>query len=359
MIAVVLVGGIGTRLRPLTYALPKPMLPVVERPMIARVVEWLASHDVTTAVLSLGYQPDAFVDAFPDGSWAGVELRYAVEPEPLDTAGAIRFAACEAGVERETLVVVNGDVLTDLDLRALVAFHGEKGGEATISLTPVEDPSAYGVVPTDVSGRVLAFIEKPAREAAPTNHVNAGTYVFEPSVISRIATGRRVSVEREIFPGIVERGALFALDSASYWLDTGTPERYLRAQIDVLSGLRPDVSLPECAQREPGVYFAPGSSVDGDISGCAFVGRDASVDAGALIEDAVIGASAHVAAGARVIHSVLLPGAVIREGAVVEHSVVGPSSIVGTGAAITGGSVVGAAALVPDGTLLDSAQLPV
>lgn len=359
MIAIVLVGGEGTRLRPLTYALPKPMLPVVERPMIARVVEWLALHKVTTAVLSLGYQPDAFVDAFPDGHWAGVELHYAVEPEPLDTAGAIRFAALDAGVEQETLVIVNGDVLTDLDLGMLVEFHGRQGGEATLALTPVEDPSAYGVVPTDPSGRVLAFIEKPDREDAPTNHINAGTYVFEPSVIDRIAKGRRVSVEREIFPGLVDREALFALDSSSYWLDTGTPERYLQAQVDILSGRRPDVVLPECTCHDPGVYVAPGGVLAGDVAGCVFVGRGASVDAGASVEDAVVGASVHVARGSRIRHAVLLPGAVVREGAVVEHSVVGPSAVVGAGASIVGGSVVGAAALVPDGAVLDSARLPV
>jgi len=359
VIAVVLVGGAGTRLRPLTYALPKPMLPVVERPMIARVVEWLASYDVTTAVLSLGYQPDAFVDAFPEGRWAGVDLVYAVEPEPLDTAGAIRFAACAAGVEQETLIVVNGDVLTDLDLRELVAFHASRGGEATISLTPVDDPSAYGVVPTDDAGRVLAFIEKPKREEAPTNHVNAGTYVLEPSVISRIDEGRRVSVEREIFPRLVESKTLYALDSSAYWLDMGTPNHYLQAQFDILRGRRPGVSLPECMQHSPGVYVAPGGSLDGEVTGCAFIGREASVHLDAAIEDAVIGASAHIASGARIVHSVLLPGAVVREGAVVEHSVVGTSSVVGAGAAIRGGSVVGAAALVPDGAMLDSARLPV
>ncbi len=359
MIAIVLVGGEGTRLRPLTYALPKPMLPVVERPMIARVLEWLASHGVTTAVLSLGYQPDAFVDAFPDGSFAGVELRYAVEPEPLDTAGAIRFAAHAAEVDSETLVVVNGDVLTDLDLRSLVELHGSHGGEATIALTAVEDPSAYGVVPTDDAGRVLAFIEKPRREDAPTNRVNAGTYILDPSVLERIAPDRRVSIEREIFPELVEAKSLYALDSPAYWLDTGTPERYLQAQLDILRGRRAAAALPACTARSEGVYLAPGASLEGEVGGCVFVGRDATVEAGALVRDAVVGAAAHVAAGARVRHCVLLPGAMVRPGALVEESVVGPSAIVGEGAAVTGGSIVGAAALVLDGARLDSARLPV
>ncbi|MHB1781369.1 MAG: sugar phosphate nucleotidyltransferase [Acidimicrobiales bacterium] len=359
MNAVVLVGGEGTRLRPLTYALPKPMLPVVERPMIARVLEWLSAYGVTTAVLSLGYQPDAFVDAFPDGGWAGVELRYAVEPAPLDTGGAIRFAARAAGMDGDTMVVVNGDVLTDLDLGALVAFHRSCGGEASVALTAVEDPSAYGVVPTDADGRVLAFIEKPAREDAPTNHVNAGTYIVEPSVLDRIADGRRVSVEREVFPGLVEAKRLYALGSDAYWLDTGTPERYLRAQVDVLNGRRPDVELPECDERSAGVFVAPGGILDGDVAGCAFVGRGASVEEGSGIEDTIVGAAAHVAAGARLRHCVLLPGAIVRAGAVVEESVVGPSAVVGAGAFVTRGSVVGAAATVADGARLDSARLPV
>ncbi len=359
MIAIVLVGGQGTRLRPLTYSLPKPMLPVVERPMIARVVEWLATYGVTRAVLSLGYQPDAFVDAFPEGRFAGVELHYAVEPEPLDTAGAIRFAALDAGVEGETLVVVNGDVLTDLDLGALVTLHAARGGAATIALTPVEDPSAYGVVPTDASGRVLAFIEKPARDEAPTNHINAGTYIFEPSVVERIPSGRRVSVEREIFPQLVDAQALYALDSDAYWLDTGTPERYLRAQFDILRGLRSPGHLPACAKRSEGVFVAPGGVLDAHVAGCAFVGRSASVAGGAFVHDVVVGASAHVASGARVRDAVLLPGAVVREGATVEGSVVGPSAVIGAGAQVLSGSVVGAAALVADGAVLDSARHPV
>ena len=182
MKAVVLVGGEGTRLRPLTLSAPKQMLPIVGVPMIERVLGHLASHGIEEAVLSLGYLPDAFLEAYPDGRVAGMGLTYAVEPEPLDTAGAVRFAATFAGID-ETFVVVNGDVLTDLDLTTLVAFHRERGAEGTIALHPVADPSAFGVVPTDDHGRVLAFVEKPPRDEAPTNEINAGTYVLEPSVL--------------------------------------------------------------------------------------------------------------------------------------------------------------------------------
>ena len=210
MKAVVLVGGEGTRLRPLTLSSPKQMLPIVGVPMIERVLGHLASHGIDEAVLSLGYLPDAFMEAYPDGHAAGVRLTYAVEPEPLDTAGAVRFAATFAGVD-ETFVVVNGDVLTDLDLTALVAFHRDRGAEGTIALHPVADPSAFGVVPTDREGRVTAFVEKPPRDEAPTNEINAGTYVLEPSVLAPIPEAGRVSIERETFPAMVRDGGLFAL----------------------------------------------------------------------------------------------------------------------------------------------------
>ena len=209
MKAVVLVGGEGTRLRPLTLSAPKQMLPIVGVPMIERVLGHLASHGIDDAVLSLGYLPDAFTEAYPDGRVAGMGVTYAVEPEPLDTAGAVRFAAAFAGID-ETFVVVNGDVLTDLDLTALVAFHRERGAEGTIALHPVADPSAFGVVPTDDDGRVQAFVEKPPRDEAPTNEINAGTYVLEPSVLGRIPEGGRVSIERETFPAMVRDGGLFA-----------------------------------------------------------------------------------------------------------------------------------------------------
>ena len=191
MKAVVLVGGEGTRLRPLTLTSPKQMLPIVGVPMIERVLGQLAAHGVDEAVLSLGYLPDAFMQAYPQDRAAGVRLTYAIEPEPLDTAGAVRFAAAFAGIA-ETFVVVNGDVLTDLDLTGLVAFHREREAEGTIALHPVADPSAFGVVPTDSEGRVTAFVEKPPRDEAPTNEINAGTYVLEASVLERIPEGGRV-----------------------------------------------------------------------------------------------------------------------------------------------------------------------
>lgn len=357
MDAIVLVGGEGTRLRPLTYELPKQMLPIVERPMIIHVAEWLAAHGVTRIVLSLGYRPDAFLEAFASGSIAGVELAYAVEPEPLDTAGAVRFAAEATGV-RGTFFVLNGDVLTDMDATAFLAFHVAHGAEATIALAPVDDPSRFGVVPTDDDGRVVAFIEKPPAAEAPTNLINAGTYLLEPSVLERIAPGRRVSIERETFPALVAEGTLFAQASSEYWLDTGTPEQYIQAQIDLLAGRRRRLALPPSTELAPGVYAGPGAVLEGEAVGVAFFGDGSHVAAGAVVEDAVLGAGARLGAGAVLRRSVVLPGAVVGDGATVEDSVVGPGARLGRKAALRSATIVGARAVVADGEELDGARFP-
>jgi mannose-1-phosphate guanylyltransferase len=331
MLAVVLVGGFGTRLRPLTLTTPKPMLPVGHVPMLERVLANLARGGVTEAVLSLGFQPDAFTAAFPDGHCAGVGLHYAVEPEPLDTAGAIRFAADAVGAA-DRFVVVNGDVLTDLDVGSLVAFHEERDAEATIHLTPVDDPSAFGVVPTDADGRVIAFIEKPPRDEAPTNLINGGTYVFEASMLARIPTGRRVSVERETFPQVVADGRLFAMASDDYWLDTGRPDQYLQANLDVLDGVR-------------------------SVDRCESLGQGVQVDPGATVAHSVVGHRSRVAGGATVEGSVLLPDVVVGAGAVVEASAVGRGATLGAGARLRG-CVVGDGVVIPAGAALEGTRVP-
>jgi mannose-1-phosphate guanylyltransferase len=359
MRAVVLVGGEGTRLRPLTLTTPKQMLPIVEQPMIERVIGHLAGHGIEEAVLSLGYRPDAFMNAYPGGSIAGVRLSYAVEPTPLDTAGAIRFAA-EHGAVDDTFVVVNGDVLTDADLSALIEFHRQSGAEATIGLTPVDDPSAFGVVPTDPDGRVEAFIEKPPRDEAPTNLINAGSYVFEPSVLGRIPSGRRVSIERETFPALVAAGTLFAKGSTAYWLDTGTPDAYLRAHRDLLLGQRSGPPSPGAeldAALGTGVWRIGTVDVQSTKVVRSLFGRGASVAAGAVVDESVIGAGAVIEEGASVIGSVLLPGARVASRASVEGSVIGPGAIVGQRCVIHGLSVIGAGAVTASGTIIDGQRV--
>ena len=304
MRAVVLVGGFGTRLRPLTLQRPKQMLPVLDRPMIEWVTGWLAGNGVDEVVLSLGYRPEAFTEAYPDGTCAGVRLRYAVEPEPLDTAGAVRFAALAAGLDRadEPFLVVNGDVLTTLDIGALVALHRARGAEGTIALTPVEDPSRYGVVPIEADGRVVAFIEKPPRDQAPSNWINAGTYVLEPSVLGRIPDGRKVSIERETFPAMVAEGRLYALQSDASWVDAGTPATYLSVQLDLAArtGWQPSGVTVEPGAVLDGAVLRPGATVEaGATVRRSVIGRDARIGAGAAVTDSIVGDGARIGAGAR------------------------------------------------------------
>lgn len=359
MRAVVLVGGEGTRLRPLTLTTPKQMLPIVEQPMIERVLGQLARHGIEDAVLSLGYKPDAFIDAYPTGSVSGVRVTYAVEPDPLDTAGAIRFAADHAGID-ETFVAVNGDVLTDIDIGALVDLHRRREATGTIALTPVEDPSAFGVVPTDEEGRVTAFIEKPPRDEAPTKLINAGIYVLEPSVLSAIAPDVRVSIERETFPALVEEGSLYALGSDAYWLDTGTPDTYLRAHYDLVGGRRPGPPAPE-AELDPSlgpqVWRIGDVSVSSTGVARSLLGRGATVAENAIVTDSVIGHGAVVEEGASVADSVLLAGARVAASASVEGSIIGPDAIIGQRCVIHGLSVIGAGAVTASGTVVDAERV--
>jgi mannose-1-phosphate guanylyltransferase len=325
MRAVVLVGGFGTRLRPLTNSIPKPMLPVGHVPIIERLVANLHRGGVTQVTLALGFKPEPFLAAFPDGLIGDVEVVYAVEPEPLDTAGAIRFAADFAGID-DTFLVANGDILTDLDIAALVDFHRGHHAEATLHLTAVDNPSAFGVVDLAGDGCIRCFVEKPAPGTEPSRLINAGTYVMEPSVLQLIPAGQRVSVERDTFPRLVERGSVFAMATDDYWLDTGTVPLYLQANLDVLS-----------------------------LEHVEAVHPDARVDATAVIQRSVLAPRATVGEHARVTRSVILDGVRIGAGAVVTDSVV--MGEVGPGATVID-SVVGSEGHVAAGQRLTSARLP-
>jgi mannose-1-phosphate guanylyltransferase len=282
VIAVVLVGGEGTRLRPLTHTIPKPMLPIANRPFLEHQIAHLRAHGIDRVVLACGYRPDAIRAYF------GAELEYVVEPQPLGTGGAIAYAARALS---ETFVVANGDVLTDLDLSALVRFHRDREARMTLALHPVEDPSRYGVVVTAADGAVTAFVEKPAPGTAPAVTISAGTYVVEPAVLDLIPAGRAVSVEYEVFPLLVGAG-LYARSSDGYWRDIGTPESYLAANLE----------------RMP-----PGGLVD----------PSAQVDPAATVTGSVVGPRCRVEAGAQVSGSVLLEGAVVAAGRTVENRVMG------------------------------------
>ncbi len=330
-----LVGGEGTRLRPLTYTTPKALLPIANVPFVERQLAWLTGHGVDEAVLSLGYLPDAFIRHFADERFGDMKLRFVVEHEPLGTAGGIRFAA--EGID-ERMVVCNGDVLTDLDLRALIRFHDERGAEATIALTRVEDPSTFGVVPTQPDGEVIAFVEKPPRAQAPTDWINAGTYVLEPSVLRGIPPRLTVSIERETFPRMLEQpGRLYAVRSDAYWLDIGTPQKYFEAQLDVLAGRVGAPPAPGARERTPGVWLQSGAVVapDAVLDAPVLIGEGASVGARTRVAASVLGPGVTVGGDATVVRSVLLAGAALPPGGAAIDEVVGPEAVLPCGEGIS------------------------
>jgi mannose-1-phosphate guanylyltransferase len=317
--AIVLVGGEGTRLRPLTNTTPKPALTLVDRPFLAYMIEWLARHGVTEVVLACGFLPDVLQAALAgEEERAGASIRYVVEPRPLGTAGAIRFAADELGEELgDRFFALNGDVLTDLDLSALLGAHERSSATATIGLHPVEDSSAFGLVRSGEEGRVLEFLEKTG-ESRP-GEVNAGMYVLERSVLDLIAPGENVSIEREVFPRLVDAG-LHGLLLDGYWVDIGTPERYLQASWDILEG-NVETGVEPTA---PAALIDPGAEVDdgATVGPRAVVASGCRVGPGASVRESVLLAGSSVGENARVSGSVLAPGAEVAPGAVVEGAVV-------------------------------------
>ncbi len=317
--AIVLVGGEGTRLRPLTNSTPKPALTLVDRPFLAYMIEWLAGHGVTEVVLACGFLPDVLRAALSgEEDRAGVRIRYAVEPKPLGTAGAIRFAADELGDELDDcFLALNGDVLTDLDLSALLRAHEEWGAAATIGLHPVEDSSAFGLVSSGGGGEVLEFLEKTG-ERKP-GEVNAGMYVLRRSVLELIPSGENVSIERDVFPRLVGN-RLHGLLLEGYWMDIGTPERYLQASWDILEGRvetrvepsGPDVLVDPAAEVEDSATLGPR----------AVVGPSCRIGAGAMVMGSVLLAGAKVGENARLVDSILSPGAEVPAGAEVAGAVI-------------------------------------
>jgi mannose-1-phosphate guanylyltransferase len=320
MQAIVLVGGEGTRLRPLTSDVPKPAVTLVDRPFLAYAIEWLAAHGVTKVVLACGFLPDVLRAALADEEErAGVEITYVAEPEPLGTAGAIRFAADSLGERLEDrFLALNGDVLADLDLSALVRAHEERGARATIGLHPVADSSAYGLVRCDEEGQVLEFLEKTG-EAAP-GEINAGAYVLDRSVLDLVPAGQAVSVEREVFPRLVGDG-LCGLLLEGYWMDIGTPDRYLQASWDILE----DRVETQVRPTAPGMLVGGDAVIDEEakVGPRAVVSGGCRIDRGAEVGDSVLLEGCTVGRDALVRGSILAPGARIEPGAQLVNAVIG------------------------------------
>ncbi len=343
MKAVVLVGGEGTRLRPLTETVPKPLLPLMDRPSLDHVLDHLARHGVHEVVLSSSYLESTF-HAFLEARHGDPRIVWITESEPLGTGGAIVNALEHVG--DEPFLGLNGDILTDLDLTAMVAMHRDRGAVATIALTHVEDARPYGLVPTEPDGRVRAFLEKPAEEVP--GDINAGTYVLDPAALRGWPAGRSVSIERDVFPALIERGRpVYGFGSEAYWLDVGTPTTYLQAHFDLLEGEvggHPSYPAP---------FVADGATVDlrAHLGRWVVVGPGASIEAEARVDDAVLHAGAAVEAGAGVVGSILGPRARVGAGATVSGSALAEAAEVAPG-------VVAEGASVSAGQRLEGGELP-
>lgn len=338
MKAVVLVGGEGTRLRPLTETVPKPLLPLVDRPILDHVLDHLVEHGVREVLMSSPYLERTF-DGFLAARGGSPDIRWVTEAEPLGTGGAIVSVLDRLG--SEPFVALNGDILTDLDLTAMIRKHRDRRADASIALHHVEDARAFGLVATDHDGRVTEFREKPS--TPESGDINAGTYVLEPAVLRRWEAGRAASIERDVFPALIADGAnVEGFASDAYWLDLGTPEQYLRAHADLLAG-----RVRGHAYDDP--WLAPQARIDpaARIGRSVAVGEGGVVGADAELEDAVLLREAEVRSGARVRGSIVGPRALVGRGATVERSVLGEGARVPDGVSLTGGRVSAGALAEP------------
>lgn len=347
MKAILLAGGRGTRLRPLTIHTPKPIVPIFDRPFLQYQLDQLKQvAEVDEVILSLNYQPRRIEEMFGDGGDTGLRLRYVVEPQPLGTAGAIRYAGESV---RESVIVFNGDVLAEVDLSAVVALHRARKALATIVLTPVDNPSAYGLVETDPDGNITRFLEKPNQDEITCDTINAGIYILEPETFDRIPKDTPWSIERSFFPSLIERGETFvAYVHRGYWIDIGTPEKYLQVHRDIMDGrfhAQPFTSGPSLAWVSPGARVDEGAVLEGPC----FVDDGAVVRGGARIGAySVIGRQCHIEEHAVVEQSILWANTWIGQDAIVRRSILGRQCHLGKSALVEDGVVLGDKSVVTD-----------
>lgn len=358
MQALILVGGEGTRLRPLTLTMPKPVVPLVDRPFIRYMVDWLARHGVDDVVMACGFLAAGVHDVLGEGGDGGPRLRYVEEPEARGTAGAIKFA--ERFLD-DRFLALNGDVLTDLDLTALMALHEQRGAAATLALYPVDDPSAYGLVRREQDGEIREFLEKPSPDQIDTDEISAGAYVLEKRVLDLVPEGREVSIEREVFPKLVGNG-LYGRRLDGYWMDVGTPERYLQASWDILER-RAETDTGERLDEnglliEDETEIAEGATVEAPalvesrsrvasgarVGARAVVGTGSEIGENAVVESSAIHRGCRIGAGAEVHGAILAAGVEVGDGATIE-----PGAVIGEGARIAAGATVAADARVGPG----------
>ncbi len=347
MKAILLAGGKGTRLRPLTLNTPKPIVPIFDRPFLRYQIDLLRQvPEIDEVVLSLNYQPGRIEEVFGDGSDLGLHLRYVVEPTPLGTGGAIRFAA-GAGLG-EPIVVFNGDVLTAVDLAAVIRLHREREAKATIVLTPVDNPAAYGLVETDPAGNILAFLEKPSPDQIRCNTINAGIYVLEPDTLDRVPRDTAYSIERSYFPSLIEEQARFVAHiDPGYWLDIGTPEKYRQAHRDIMDGR---FAVEPFAGRAGTVVVSSEARIEDGVTleGPCFVAAGATIKRGARIgPHSVIGPHCHIAEDAVVANTILWPTCWVDSEARLTGTLAGRSCHFGRNATI-GDTLFGDKSVVTD-----------
>lgn len=343
MQALILAGGKGTRLRPLTVYTPKPIVPICNRPFLLYQIDTLRRAGITNITLSLSYQPNKIEQLLGDGSDYGVKLNYTVEPQPMGTAGAYKFAEDRI---REPTVVFNGDILTDLDLKAVIREHNERKAAATVVLQPVENPRAYGLVETEKDGRIRRFLEKPKEEEITCNTINAGTYILEPRVLDFIPAGENYSFEYGLFPNLLERKELFYahVPPRTYWIDIGTPERYLQAHHDLLANRVARIHIKE----RRGAFD---SATVAEIDELSIIGDECQIKPGAQIINSILGAGCFVEERARVENSVIWPHTRIGTAATVTNAIVGRGCHVGRSAVVGSGSVLGDKTSLTDYTI--------
>jgi mannose-1-phosphate guanylyltransferase len=353
MQAVILVGGEGTRLRPLTSTVPKPVVPLVDRPFIAYMLEWLRAHGIDDVIMSCGFLASGVRNVLGDGSAVGVKLRFVEEPDPRGTAGALKFA--ESMLD-ERFLMLNGDVLTDIDLTQQIAQHERTRATATLALVPVADPTAYGLVHLAEDHSVRDFVEKPSSDQIDTNLISAGAYVLQRDVLELIPPHRNVSIEREVWPQLIGNG-LYGYASDSYWLDIGTPARYLQGTFDIIEG-----NVRTAVQKRLGAsYLAVDDAADvqGRVVPPAVVERGVHVAAGAHVGSLVVlGHDVAIGAGSTVERAVILGGTRIGEGCTLRDCIVAAGCHVGDGTQILGGAVLGEGVTVgPDNTIAHGARI--
>jgi mannose-1-phosphate guanylyltransferase len=339
MQSLILAGGKGTRLRPLTMHTPKPIMPIANRPFLYYQLELLKRANVHDCILSLSYQPQKIEDKFGDGTLYDMRVSYTVEASPLGTAGAYRHAE---GLINESTIVFNGDVLTDIDLNEVIHFHREKNALATLVLTPVENPTAYGLVETDEDGRIQRFLEKPKLEEITCNTINAGIYILEPEVLEYIPAGESYMFEYGVFPALLKNNAPFyAYIYDGYWRDIGSSASYLQANLDVLSG---KINILERPSNERGEKFDEAAEIDS----LSVVDPSCTIKAGAQIINSVVSRNCYIGEKAYIENSVIRGVSRIETGAQIRNSVLGKSCHVGRSSTISNGAVLGDKSVITD-----------